>query len=1058
MNIYGIPGVAPFSGSNNLLTTAGGLGTATLGNVYNATNFTISNFNSSASGVSVTAAAATPLTAAYWQGGYGGNAWAVSDGAAAGNWVTTPAGGATSLIPGPAANVTLSASGASNQGNMVLGANMSIATLTVADSATVALNADGNSLAIGGAAAITVVAAAGPVTLNPNIALGNATPTITVNSSNGLTLGGAISGATGGLTTAGSGALTLSGQNVYAGGTNVTAGVLAVSQDANLGTNGVTLSGGTLQLTGASTFSSAKPITAQRRRHRRARRGHPRRGPQRRRAGQDRRRPAHVGQRRQQHLQRRHHHQRRRTGGHLSLATGQRQPDDQRGHAQVGGGSANYGQAVGLSGGGTFNVTNTASFSGGFTGSGGFVKQGAGVMVITGTTNNYNNYSGPTIVSGGTLQLAGGPSLPVTSGLEVRLDASVASSISLSGSTITSWNDLSGNGYNATVSANPNGLTAATFSGGGAGSKVLFNGSQALTVPLPTASLSSGFTLFVVGQKTGANNTYEALVSRSYAGYNGGAPWDMYNSNVFFQTSNKTSSATNPQTLTSPFVLELTGNAATLQEYVNGAQTVNVASPGNYNDNGNELYLGTRGDGVTRFTGNMEEVLVYSGTMSSANSAAVDTYLTNLWLNGGAGSGGNNVLPVTTPLTIAAGSTLDLNGGTQQVASLAGAGTVTNSGTTASVLTLSPTSAAAANFGGSIADGAGGVSVVVAGSATQIFSGANSSYTGTTTVKSGTLVFASIADDPSGANNVASSLGRPSSVANGTVTLGSATTNGTLMFAGSASCSSNRVISLALDGALDASGGSGATWTLTGGTAVAAHGNVLTLQGGGQGVIQGQVVNADSIIKSGAGTWNLLGPVTTMSNGGNEQINAGTLVLGGTLTVSNPASSFVLNGGTLASGASATVNGPIVGGSAAIACLAPGAAGPGGIGNLTVGSLSLNAMSELQFNIASTFTLDQITDNGNLSFSGGTVMVPAGLPKNTKYELIAYKGAAPSTSGVSLAALDGGSLSDCQLSTSANPGYLDLIVGGTPGAGITIAAGKTRFLTGVTTTGVITAR
>ena len=53
-------------------------------------------------------------------------------------------------------------------------------------------------------------------------------------------------------------------------------------------------------------------------------------------------------------------------------------------------------------------------------------------------------------------------------------------------------------------------------------------------------------------------------------------------------------------------------------------------------------------------------------------------------------------LPAATPLSIAAGATLDLGGGSQQVASLSdyaagSGGSIINSGTAASVLTLSPT-------------------------------------------------------------------------------------------------------------------------------------------------------------------------------------------------------------------------------------------------------------------------------------------------------------------------------------------------------------------------------
>ena len=79
VDVYGIPGAAPFEGLNNLITAdSGGLKpggvTYTLGNVYNVTDFTVSGFSSSDTAVSITSAPATALSAEYWQGGFSGAA------------------------------------------------------------------------------------------------------------------------------------------------------------------------------------------------------------------------------------------------------------------------------------------------------------------------------------------------------------------------------------------------------------------------------------------------------------------------------------------------------------------------------------------------------------------------------------------------------------------------------------------------------------------------------------------------------------------------------------------------------------------------------------------------------------------------------------------------------------------------------------------------------------------------------------------------------------------------------------------------------------------------
>jgi autotransporter-associated beta strand protein len=70
--------------------------------------------------------------------------------------------------------------------------------------------------------------------------------------------GTGISG-TGTLTMAGTGTLTISGTNTYSGGTNLDAGIIAITNDANLGTGPLSFNGGTLEA--LSGIISSKPIT-----------------------------------------------------------------------------------------------------------------------------------------------------------------------------------------------------------------------------------------------------------------------------------------------------------------------------------------------------------------------------------------------------------------------------------------------------------------------------------------------------------------------------------------------------------------------------------------------------------------------------------------------------------------------------------------------------------------------------------------------------------------------------------------------------------------------------
>jgi autotransporter-associated beta strand protein len=270
VNIYGITGFAPTAGSNNLITsTGGGLdgGTFTLGTVYNNTDFTVSAISRSATAISTTVTAATPLSGGvYWKGGLSGNTgvWSASTGLSGGqsNWQTDASGGSNQpLTPGATADLIFSTS--TSPGTMVgmtLGANMTVKTLTVNDTATAfGLLNDGYKLTITPGAAtdgITLNAglAASP-TIGANIELG-AAQTWTNNSGRTLTVSGIVSGANN-LTTAGANTITLTGANTYTGATTISAGTLLVNGSTASGSavsvaSGATL-GGTGTISGATT-------------------------------------------------------------------------------------------------------------------------------------------------------------------------------------------------------------------------------------------------------------------------------------------------------------------------------------------------------------------------------------------------------------------------------------------------------------------------------------------------------------------------------------------------------------------------------------------------------------------------------------------------------------------------------------------------------------------------------------------------------------------------------------------------------------------------------------
>jgi autotransporter-associated beta strand protein len=244
VNVFGIAGQPTPTGAYDIVTATSGLdgGTYTLGNLYNATNFTVSGVSGDAGSITVNLTATAELATAYWKGGFAGatNEWAVTNGTSSSNWTTDAAGTVdTPLIPGVTTDVMFSATGASSQGATILGANMSVGSLTFSDASAVGLNDLANSLTVNKANAITVANGAGPVSLTTNLSFANAAAVIDVDGgSSGLQLGGILGGSNG-FTKTGAGTLTFIGasSNTTTGTVTVHEGLVELSK--NVGSDAI---------------------------------------------------------------------------------------------------------------------------------------------------------------------------------------------------------------------------------------------------------------------------------------------------------------------------------------------------------------------------------------------------------------------------------------------------------------------------------------------------------------------------------------------------------------------------------------------------------------------------------------------------------------------------------------------------------------------------------------------------------------------------------------------------------------------------------------------------
>lgn len=186
--------------------------------------------------------------------------------------------------------------------------------------------------------------------------------------------------------------------------------------------------------------------------------------------------------------------------------------------------------------------------------------------------------------------------------------------------------------------------------------------------------------------------------------------------------------------------------------------------------------------------------------------------------------------------------------------------------------------------------GAFGLDMLCDNTGAQITLSGPNTYTGVTSIGlngagATTIVnVSSINSVTTPAPQASSSLGKPSSVANGTIAMGYTTIAGEMIYTGSGE-TSDRVINLAgtTGGAIIEMDGTGPLVLTSAFTATGAGAKTLTLQGSSTAAntISGAIVNsssATSLTKAQAGTWVLSGANTFT---GNTTISAGTLTIGG---------------------------------------------------------------------------------------------------------------------------------------------------------------------------------
>ena len=377
------------------------------------------------------------------------------------------------------------------------------------------------------------------------------------------------------------------------------------------------------------------------------------------------------------------------------------------------------------------------SFAGNITESGGdalsLTKSGVGTQILAGSANTY---TGPTTVSGGTLQAGVADLLAQSAGLNISV-AGARFNLAGFNQSLVKLDGVAG-----AVLSNDAGSTndVATLTITGGGGSYAGNITENATDTLSVTKSTSGTQVLAVGTGTydGATavtgGTLQVTTAASFGSSSGGI--------VINNAANAAATldlATPGGTSIGDAVTLVGGNNPTLLHSTVGTTTltggITMTSAGTVN--------------IAQASGTLAVTTVGisgAGTLTKSGPGTlqlgVATTLGGLNLSQGVlAIGLANALAASTNLTLATGTTFNLHGFNQTIASLSGVGTVTNDdavggSNAAATLTIA---AGGGSFAGDITESADDVlSLTKSGSGTQILASTHS-YTGVTTVSGGTL-------------------------------------------------------------------------------------------------------------------------------------------------------------------------------------------------------------------------------------------------------------------------------------------------------------------------------
>lgn len=221
-------------------------------------------------------------------------------------------------------------------------------------------------------------------------------------------------------------------------------------------------------------------------------------------------------------------------------------------------------------------------------------------------------------------------------GCKLWLDSADSATFTFSsGTNVSSWADKSGSGYTATPTLN-GGLI--TYTTGIPGVNLVPPNTSTptfMTSPIPTNTFNNALHIFAVYKNTGYNIT-NGLISRTKLGEWKG-PVDSYAKVRTFNGNNVgiTSSYDTYNPSMSVYSLGINYAGNTVSEWSNGLETTISPQPtlvsSGADANSVPLFIGSRGDSVSSFTGFFYEIIVYNEAVSTVDRQNIEGYLAWKW-------------------------------------------------------------------------------------------------------------------------------------------------------------------------------------------------------------------------------------------------------------------------------------------------------------------------------------------------------------------------------------------------------------------------------------------